>query len=53
MKEEQALLVQQKNIMDAAGIEPVTSRWNTSTQVTKAQGLLDIEGMILPFEWTC
>jgi uncharacterized membrane-anchored protein YitT (DUF2179 family) len=26
MKEEQALLVQQKNIMDAAGIEPVTSR---------------------------
>jgi hypothetical protein len=26
MKEEQRLLIQQKKIMDAAGIEPVTSR---------------------------
>jgi hypothetical protein len=26
MKEEQGLLIQQKKIMDAAGIEPMTSR---------------------------
>ncbi len=32
MKEEQGLLIQQKiKIMDAAEIEPMTSRWKTST----------------------
>jgi hypothetical protein len=31
MKEEQRLLIQQKKIMDAAGIEPVTSRSKAST----------------------
>jgi hypothetical protein len=30
MKEEQGLLIQQKKIMDAAGIEPMTSRQKTS-----------------------
>ncbi len=31
MKEEQEFLIQHKIIMDAAGIELVTSRWKTST----------------------
>jgi hypothetical protein len=31
MKEDPGLFIQQKKIMDAAGIEPVTSRWKTST----------------------
>jgi hypothetical protein len=31
MKQEQGLLIQQKKIMDAAGIEPMTSRCRTST----------------------
>ncbi len=31
MKAEQGLLIQQKKIMDAAGIEPVTSKQKTST----------------------
>ncbi len=35
MKKEQALLIQQKKIMGAAGIEPMTSRWDTSIQATK------------------
>ncbi len=31
MKEEEGLLIQQKNFMDAAGLEPVTSSmWETS-----------------------
>jgi hypothetical protein len=30
-EEEQGLLIQQKKIMDAAGIEPMTSRGKTST----------------------
>ncbi len=29
MKEEQGLLIQQEKIMDAAGIEPMTSGWKT------------------------
>ncbi len=29
--EEQGLFIQYKKNMDAAGIEPVTSRWKTST----------------------
>jgi hypothetical protein len=39
--------------MDAAGIGPVTSRWKASTWATKQQGVVDIEGMIFPFGWTC
>ncbi len=31
MKEEERLLIQLKKIMDAAGIEPLASRWKTST----------------------
>jgi hypothetical protein len=49
MEEEQGLLNQQKKIIDAAGIEPMTSRLKTSTEATKPQGLIDNEGIILPF----
>jgi hypothetical protein len=31
MKEEQGLLIQQKKIVDAEGIDSMTSRWKTST----------------------
>ncbi len=31
VKEEQGLLIQHEKIMDAARIELMTSRWNTST----------------------
>ncbi len=37
MKSEQGLLIQQKKIMDAAGIEPMTSRWKNSTYAIKAR----------------
>jgi hypothetical protein len=49
MKEEQGLLTQQEKIMDAARIEPMTSRWKTSTLATKPRGLIQIEGIILPY----
>jgi hypothetical protein len=31
MKDEEGLLIQQNLIMNAAGIEPVTLKWKTST----------------------
>ncbi len=45
MKEDQGLLIQQKKIMDAAGIELMTSSWKTSTYATKPRGLVYIDGI--------
>jgi hypothetical protein len=42
MEEVQGLFIQYEKSMGAAGIEPVTSRWKTSTLATKARGLVDI-----------
>jgi hypothetical protein len=51
MKKEQALLIQQKKIMDAARIEPMTSRspGPALKPLNHKDRLIHFEGIILPF----